>query len=101
MTGRTKMITVSEDRLTEIVREAVRQPVRDAVRAELFEAGLMLHEPEHKLDAREDFTFLRNMRQRFDTVSGWVGKAVVTAIMAGVLAVFVAGFKAFGFKLGD
>jgi hypothetical protein len=98
---RTKMITVSEDRLAEIIREAVREPVREAVRAELFEAGLMLHEPEHKLDAREDFSFLRNMRKRFDTVSGWVGKIVVTALMAGVLAIFVAGARAFGIKFGE
>jgi hypothetical protein len=101
MNARAKSITVSEDRLAEIIREAVREPVREAVRAELFEAGLMLHEPEHKLAARDDFSFLRSMRKRFDTVSGWIGKAIVTALLAGVLAVIVAGIRAFGVKLGD
>jgi hypothetical protein len=89
--------TVSEERLAEIIRETV----GDAVRAELFEAGLMVHKPEDKLDARNDFTFLRSMRERFDTVSGWVGKAIVGAVLTGFLALFVAGLKAFGIKLGD
>lgn len=91
------LLTVSEDRLAEIIRASV----REAVRAELFDAGLMVHEPEHKLDARNDFTFLRSMRERFDTVSGWVGKAIVGGVLTGFLALFVAGLKAFGIKLGD
>jgi hypothetical protein len=99
MPARAKMITVSEDRLREIIRDAVREPIKEAVRAELFEAGLMVHEPEHKLDARDDFHFLRAMRKRFDIVSGWVGKAIVGALLTGVLALFVAGLKAFGLKI--
>lgn len=97
MQAKPRMITVSEERLAEIVRATV----REGVRAELFDAGLMLHEPEHKLDARDDFNFLRIMRKRFDTVSGWVGKAIVGALLTGLLALIVAGLKAFGVKIGD
>jgi hypothetical protein len=86
-------ITITEDRLTEIVRQAVR--------AEFFAAGLRIDEPEHQVDARKDFDFVRVMRERFDTVSGWVGKAIVGALLTGLLALIVAGLKAFGIKIGE
>ena len=41
------------------------------------------------------------MRERFDPVSGWVGKAIVGALLTGVLALIVAGLKAFGIKIGE
>ncbi len=95
MTARAKTITITEERLAEIIRENV----RTAVRAELFDAGLMLHEPEDRMLARKDFDFVRSMRGRFDVVSGWVGKAIVGALITGLIALIVVGLKAAGLKL--
>jgi hypothetical protein len=96
MTPRAKTISISEERLAEIIRENV----REAVRAELFDAGLMLHEPEDRMSARKDFDFVRSMRGRFDTASSWVGKAIVGALITGLIAIVIAGLNAMGFKIG-
>lgn len=43
--------------------------------------------------AREDFRFVRRLRLAIDKTSGIVGKVVVTAVVAAVLAAIAKGFN--------
>lgn len=81
----TVTITMTRAELTEAMREAVR--------AEFERVGLIVEEAEHVAEAREDFRFMRRLRTAIDRAGGIVGKVIVTAIAAGVLALIVKGFN--------
>ena len=67
----TRHVAIDPDELKRIVKEAVRE--------ELSAAGLRIDEPEHQFEAREDFRFLRNLRQALSGISSKIGAAVILA----------------------
>ncbi|CAM5194534.1 Haemolysin XhlA OS=Bosea thiooxidans OX=53254 GN=SAMN05660750_03308 PE=4 SV=1 [Bosea thiooxidans] len=76
-----------------MTRDELSQIIRTAVRAELDHIGLMVEEADHVSEAREDFRFVRRLRLAIDKTSGIVGKVIVTAIVAAVLAAIAKGFS--------
>lgn len=82
----TRHLSVDPDELKRIVKEAIRE--------ELSAAGLRIDEPEHQFEAREDFRFLRNIRQALAGISSKVGAAVILSIVSGLLWLLWNGFQA-------
>jgi hypothetical protein len=70
--------------------------IRRGVRAEFEAAGLILEEPEHREQARLDFLFLRGLRKRLDGAASAIGRAVLFAAVAGLIALLMAGAKIHG-----
>lgn len=70
------------------------QQLRLVLREELADAGLRIDGPEHVDDAREDFRFLRRLRENWDGASKKVGNTILGAIVSLLLAVLGAGFWA-------
>lgn len=59
--------------------------IRKAVRDELDAAGLRIDEPEARDAAREDFRFLRKMRNAFDGAASKIGYTILLALVGGVI----------------
>jgi hypothetical protein len=76
-----------------ITREELAEVVSEAVRREFEHAGLIIEEAEHRQEAQEDFRFIRRFRKAFDSASGVVGKAVLTAIVVAAMGMLAVGFK--------
>src|SRR5690606_14507224 len=85
MTGR-RLPIMTSDELAAIVRKAVRD--------ELNDAGLRLDDANHQFEAREDFRFLRKLRQSFHGASSKIGATVLVALVSGVLWLIWIGFQA-------
>lgn len=66
--------------------------IRTAVRAEFSAAGLRVDDAEDQDQSREDFRFLRRLRNRVDKVSSAVGMAIILAIITGLIAFTWSGF---------
>lgn len=66
--------------------------IRAAFREELADAGLRLDDASHQDQAREDFRFLRRLRQTWDGSTKKVGTAVLTALIGVALIIFGSGF---------
>ena len=74
--------TMTADELKTLIREAVREEFEDA--------GLRV-DAEHQYAAREDFRFLRKMRNAFDGAASKIGYTVLVAIAGGILWLISAG----------
>jgi hypothetical protein len=59
--------------------------IRRAVRDELDAAGLRIDEPEARDAAREDFRFLRRMRNAVDGAASKIGYTILIALTGGVV----------------
>lgn len=70
------------------------QQLRLVLREELADAGLRIDGPEHVDDAREDFRFLRRLRENWDGASKRVGNTILGAIVSLFLVILGAGFWA-------
>lgn len=75
--------------LTEIVKTVSQgfttaqiQQLRTVFREELADVGLRIDGPDHIDDAREDFRFLRRLREGYDGASKRVGSYVLMALFA-------------------
>lgn len=73
--------------------EELKRLIREAVREEFHDAGLRV-DAEHQDAAREDFRFLRKMRNAFDGAAAKIGYTVLLAIFAGVMWLLSAGANA-------
>ena len=89
---------LTPEQLTEIVRSAVQeqltQIVRSAVQEEMADSGLRLDGEIHQDAAKEDFRFLRNLRETWDGAVSKIGNAVLVAVVAIVGTIFGLGFWA-------
>ena len=74
--------------------EQLTQIVRSAVREEMADSGLRLDGEIHQDAAKEDFRFLRNLRETWDWAVSKVGNAVLIAVVAVVGTIFGLGFWA-------
>ena len=74
--------------------EQLTQIVRSAVREEMADSGLRLDGEIHQDAAKEDFRFLRNLRETWDGAVSKVGNAVLIAVVAVVGTIFGLGFWA-------
>lgn len=79
------MTDFSEAELTKIVREAVRE--------ELADAGLRVHDEQHQDEARADFLFIRRLRGAYNSLASKVGSAIIIAIASGVLWLIWVGWQ--------
>ncbi len=74
--------------------EQLTQIVRSAVREEMADSGLRLDGEIHQDAAKEDFRFLRNLRETWDGSVSKIGNAVLIAVVAIVGTIFGLGFWA-------
>lgn len=74
--------------------EQLTQIVRSAVREEMADSGLRLDGEIHQDAAKEDFRFLRNLRETWDGAVSKVGNAVLIAVVAIAGTIFGLGFWA-------
>ena len=65
--------------------------LRSVFREELADAGLRIDGPEHVDDAREDFRFLRKLREGTDSYASKIGWAVIAAVVGGAIWLFTLG----------
>jgi len=68
--------------------------VRKAVRDELNDAGLRLDGSNYQEEAREDFRFLRKLRQSVNGASSKIGATVLVALVSGLMWLIWLGFQA-------
>lgn len=66
--------------------------IRAAFREELADAGLRLDDANHQDAAREDFRFLRRLRQSWDGTSQKIGSAILGGAIIIIGAIIVSGF---------
>lgn len=71
----------------------LKQAVREAVQEELADAGLRLDDASHQDQAREDFRFLRRLRQGVDGTAAKIGWLVIAAFVGGVIWLVNAGLN--------
>jgi len=93
-----KKVTNKETRISQLTPDQFKALVREAVRAELSEAGLRLDDTNHQYEAREDFRFLRNIRTTLTSWSSRVGALFITAVFGGLIWLVMTGFKLFVHK---
>lgn len=67
--------------------------IRAAVRAEFSAAGLRVDDSDDQDEAREDFRFLRKVRQGVNGASSKIGGAVILALVSGLLWLLWNGFQ--------
>lgn len=82
-------IQMTREELADLVKVASAA----AVRQEFERVGLIVEDAEHRQDAQKDFLFLRSFRERIESASGVIGKAVLTAVLLAALGMLAAGFK--------
>jgi hypothetical protein len=68
--------------------------LRGLFREELADAGLRIDGPEHVDDAREDFRFLRRLRNGWGGAVNKIGNSVLIAVIIVALSIVSAGFWA-------
>ena len=81
----TDPITVSRKELQDLIREAVRD--------ELREFGLRADDTEHIEATREDLRFAHRMRTASEGFAARVGMAVITIVVGGVTLALWEGFR--------
>jgi hypothetical protein len=84
---------MSTRRLPEITPEEFEALMRKAVRQELDAAGLRIDEPEARHEAREDFRFLRRMRNVVDGAAAKVGSIILITLAGGFIWLVTQGFN--------
>lgn len=67
--------------------------IRDAVREEFRDAGLRVDAAEYQDEAREDFRFLRRMRNAFDGAAAKIGYTILVAVAGGVIWLVTQGLN--------
>lgn len=80
------------DAFTPAQLQQITTAVRAAVREELADAGLRIDDSEDQDNAREDFRFLRRLRNNFDGAAQQIGRAILGAVITIVLAIIAAGW---------
>jgi hypothetical protein len=93
--------TMGADQLRELISEAVAKAIDDklepavaaAVAKAFADVGLRVDEPDHVDEGREDFRFLRRMREAYDSAAGKIGGFVILSIAAGLLGLIWTGLQ--------
>ena len=67
--------------------------LREVFRQELADAGLRIDGPEHVDDAREDFRFLRRLREMTNGAASKIGWLIISAVIGGGLWIFTHGLN--------
>ena len=68
--------------------------MRTLLREEFGDVGLRIDEPEHVDNAREDFRFLRKLRQGTDGYASKIGWFIIAAFLGGAIWLFTLGINA-------
>lgn len=82
-----KVASMTEDEMIKVIRAAVR--------AEFSAAGMRVDAPADVDEAREDFRFLRKLRQWVNGGAAKIGGAIILAIVSGTIWLLVIGAQAF------
>lgn len=85
---------ITKVQASHLTPEQLTQIVRSAVREEMADSGLRLDGEIHQDAAKEDFRFLRNLRETWDGAVSKVGNAVLLAGVAVGGTIFGLGFWA-------
>jgi hypothetical protein len=80
--------------LVNMTRDEFRTLIKDSVREELTACGLLITTPAEKLEAQEDFAFIRKWRKKLDGASNKIGYAIIFGIVSILGSLLAAGFTA-------
>jgi hypothetical protein len=67
--------------------------LRQVLREELSDAGLRIDGPDHIDEAREDFRFIRKLRQGINGMASKIGWAVIAAFIGALIWIFTMGLN--------
>ena len=79
--------------MTEFSETQLKQIIREAVREELADAGLRLHDEDHQDEARADFLFLRRLRGAYHNLANKIGTTILLTLLAGLMGLVWIGFQ--------
>lgn len=88
--------SMSPEELKAIIRQCFREEqetIREAIREELKDAGLVLGDKDDNREAMKDFQFLRSVREKFESTSSKIGGAIIIALVGGFVLIVWEGFK--------
>ena len=71
--------------MTEFSESQLKKIIREAVREELADAGLRLHDADHQDEARADFLFLRRLRGAYHNLASKIGTTILLTLLAGLM----------------
>ena len=89
-----RILTSAQPELIDMTRDEFRTLIKESVREELTACGLLITTPSEKLEAQEDFSFIRKWRLKLDNVSNKIGYAIIFAIVSVLGSLLAAGFAA-------
>lgn len=78
-----------------ITRAELRELIREAVRDELREVGLRTDDADQAEAIRDDLRFARRMRQSVEATASKIGLVIITSIAGGALLALWEGVKLF------
>lgn len=84
---------MSMRKVSAMTEDELKALIRDAVREEFSAAGLRIDDADNRDEAKEDFRFLRRLRQRTDSVANKIGMAIITVILLGAAGMLWDGFR--------
>jgi hypothetical protein len=84
---------VMDDQAGSLSKHELKSLIREALREELLALGLLIEEPEHVIEARDDFRFLRRLRKAQELIAARIGNVIVITLMAGTLSALWLGVK--------
>jgi hypothetical protein len=93
--------TMGPEQFKKLIAEAVAKALDDkleptvaaAVAKAFADVGLRVDEPDHVDEGREDFRFLRRMREAYDSAAGKIGGFVILTMVAGLLGLIWTGLQ--------
>lgn len=76
-----------------VTRAELRELIREAVRDELREVGLRTDDADHAEAVRDDLRFARRMRKSVEATASKIGMLVITAVAGGAMLALWEGVK--------
>jgi hypothetical protein len=76
-----------------VTRAELRELIREAVRDELREVGLRTDDANHAEAVRDDLRFARRMRKSVEATASKIGMLVITAVAGGAMLALWEGLK--------
>ncbi len=84
---------VAECDLVTATRDDFKNMMREALRDELTACGIISENAEQKREMQADFSFLRSLRETYQSIVNKVGAAVVLGVIGAVFTLVAAGLS--------
>ena len=80
--------------LVNMTRDEFKMLIKDSIREEFAACGLLATSAQERVEAQEDFSFIRKFRKLFDSLAYKVGGAIVLGIVGLIGSLILAGLSA-------